>query len=122
MGEKVIGVRIGETKGERKQPAPRVVLQQEHGVTGDAHAGSGQRQVSLLEAEFPVVRGKVGRPRGKYSDPQKPYVVSMRISDDEMLRIQEMMRATNKGASELMRAAFQLFKSEVIFNQTASAA
>ena len=98
MGEKVIGVRIAEAKAEHKL------------------------QVSLPEVEIPVVRGKVGRPRGKYSDPQKPYVVSMRISDDEMLRIQEMMRATNKGASELMRAAFQLFKSEVIFNQTASAA
>lgn len=122
MGEKVIGACIGEIKGERKQPAPRIVLQQEHGLTGDGHAGSGHGQVCLPGTEIPVIRGKVGRPRGKYSDPQKPYVVSMRISDDEMLRIQELMLATNKGASELMRAAFQLFKSEVIPNQTASAA
>ena len=122
MGEKVVGACMGENKGERKQPAPRIVLKQEHGLTGDGHAGSGHGRVSLPGAEIQVIRGKAGRPRGKYSDPQKPYVVSMRISDDEMLRIQEMMRATNKGASELMRAAFQLFKSEVIFNQTASAA
>ena len=81
--------------------------------------------VSISEAKEeikPVVQGKRGRPRGKYSDPQKPYVISMRISDDEMLRIQELMRATNKGASELMREAFHLFKTEVAVNHSASAA
>lgn len=62
------------------------------------------------------------RRRGKYKDPQKPYVVSMRISDDEMRNIQELMRLTNKGASELMREAFQLFKTEVVPTLTATAA
>lgn len=217
MEQKIVAVCISETKGERKRPVSLVTLQKDHGIIGDAHAGDGHRQVSLLAMESiekmkaaglsvsagdfaenittsginlvelpvgsllqigkallevtqigkechnrcaiydqagdcvmpregifarvlhggtirtddhivravsakPVIRGKVGRPRGKYSDPQKPYVVSMRISDEEMSRIQELMQATNKGASELMREAFQLFKSEVILNRAASAA
>ncbi|HZV80880.1 MAG TPA: ribbon-helix-helix domain-containing protein [Geobacteraceae bacterium] len=63
--------------------------------------------------EPPEARKKAGRPRGKYKVPHKPYVISLRISDDEMEYIQELMRATNKGASELMRDAFHLFKSEI---------
>lgn len=217
MEEMIVAVCISEAKGERKRPVPWISLQKDHGVSGDAHAGSGHRQVSLLATESiekmralglsvsagdfaenittsgidlvalpigarlrigaallevtqigkechnrcaiyhqagdcvmpkegifarvlhggeikpgdriklmareaPPVRGKAGRPRGKYSDPQKPYVISMRLSDDEMLRIRELMQETNKGASELMREAFQLFKSAGLINQTASAA
>ncbi|HZV82017.1 MAG TPA: ribbon-helix-helix protein, CopG family [Geobacteraceae bacterium] len=54
--------------------------------------------------------------------PQKPYVVSLRISDDEMDHVRELMNMTNKGASELMREAFKLFVSEVAPHPTASAA
>lgn len=74
------------------------------------------------DQEMPVVRGKAGRPRGKYSDPRKPYVISMRMSDDEMMRIKELMQITNKGASELMREAFYLFKSEVMTDNSSLAA
>ncbi len=78
--------------------------------------------IGLADPEMPVIRGKVGRPRGKYSDPKRPYVISMRMSDDEMMRIKELMQVTNMGASELMREAFQLFKSEVISSHTSLAA
>src|SRR5512138_1008225 len=72
-------------------------------------------RIALVTQETEASTGKAERrPRGKYKDPQKPYVVSMRISDDEMRNIQELMRLTNKGASELMREAFQLFKTEVV--------
>jgi len=47
---RVEAVCIGERKGERKRPAPRIALVADYGVQGDAHAGS-ERQVSLLAME-----------------------------------------------------------------------
>jgi MOSC domain-containing protein YiiM len=70
--------------------------------------------------EIPVKRER--KPRGKYKVPQKPYVVSLRISDDEMKQIRELMQVTNKAASELMREAFHLFKAQAVQTLTASAA
>jgi MOSC domain-containing protein YiiM len=47
----VITVNVSAAKGERKKPAPEVMLQEEHGILGDAHAGPWHRQVSLLAQE-----------------------------------------------------------------------
>jgi len=79
-------------------------------------------RITLVAPETPLVKGRKGRPRGKYKLPLKPYVVSMRISDDEMQHIQELMQMTNKAASELMRDAFKLFKAEIARTLTAEAA
>lgn len=47
----VVAVNVSAAKGERKKPAPEVVLRTEHGIEGDAHAGEWHRQVSLLAQE-----------------------------------------------------------------------
>lgn len=47
----------------------------------------------------------------KYKNPRKPYIVSMRITDDEMECIQQLTSQMNKSASDLMRDAFTLFRS-----------
>lgn len=47
----VVAVSRSARKGEKKTPEPAVVLEPEHGVRGDAHAGPGIRQVSLLAEE-----------------------------------------------------------------------
>ncbi|SNB46003.1 MOSC domain-containing protein [Geobacter sp. DSM 9736] len=47
----VVAVSVSERKGERKHPVAEVVLQEDHGIVGDAHAGPGDRQVSLLASE-----------------------------------------------------------------------
>jgi cyclic pyranopterin monophosphate synthase len=47
----VVAVNVSEAKGERKKPVPEVFLRPEHGIEGDAHAGSWHRQVSLLAQE-----------------------------------------------------------------------
>ena len=44
-------VSISEKKGTRKINVPKVVLKEDFGVIGDAHAGRGDRQVSLLASE-----------------------------------------------------------------------
>ena len=49
-GARVAAVCVSERKGERKKPVPSVALVADHGVLGDAHAGDGHRQVSLLAA------------------------------------------------------------------------
>lgn len=46
----VHSVCVSERKGERKRPVEAVTLREEHGIEGDAHAGSG-RQVSLLDLD-----------------------------------------------------------------------
>jgi MOSC domain-containing protein YiiM len=48
---KIVAVSVSERKGERKRPVDVVTLQEEHGIVGDAHAGSWHRQVSLLATE-----------------------------------------------------------------------
>jgi len=48
MSGKIIAVCISKNKGERKTPVRQVVLREEHGIVGDAHAGNWHRQVSLL--------------------------------------------------------------------------
>jgi len=68
-------------------------------------------RISLLVPEAAVVQEKKRKLRGKYNLPQKPYVISMRLSDDEMRHIHDLMQVTNKAASELMRDAFNMFKT-----------
>lgn len=48
---RVLNVCISERKGTVKSPVPSVVLRENHGIEGDAHAGDWPRQVSLLAAE-----------------------------------------------------------------------
>ena len=47
----VVSVSISTKKGERKKPVDSVLLRTEYGIEGDAHAGPGHRQVSLLAEE-----------------------------------------------------------------------
>jgi MOSC domain-containing protein YiiM len=47
---RLLAVSISEKKGTRKRPIPVGVLREDHGLVGDAHAGTG-RQVSLLANE-----------------------------------------------------------------------
>lgn len=51
MSHKVIAVCISQSKGTRKKPVPIALLQADHGIIGDAHAGNWHRQVSLLAQE-----------------------------------------------------------------------
>ncbi|MBS4008459.1 MAG: MOSC domain-containing protein [Clostridium sp.] len=48
---KVVAVSVSEKKGMRKTNVQEVWLEAEYGITGDAHAGEGHRQVSLLAKE-----------------------------------------------------------------------
>jgi cyclic pyranopterin phosphate synthase len=47
----VVSVNISLTKGTAKTPVSAITLRPDHGVEGDAHAGPGLRQVSLLAEE-----------------------------------------------------------------------
>jgi cyclic pyranopterin phosphate synthase len=47
----VVAANVSAAKGERKKPAPEVLLRTDHGIEGDAHAGPWHRQVSLLAQE-----------------------------------------------------------------------
>ncbi|MCL2820349.1 MAG: MOSC domain-containing protein [Oscillospiraceae bacterium] len=47
----VKAVCISEEKGTVKKPVPEITLKKNHGILGDAHAGDGHRQVSLLADE-----------------------------------------------------------------------
>ena len=47
----VIAVCISEKKGTQKKPVDEIVLREDWGIEGDAHAGKWHRQVSLLSYE-----------------------------------------------------------------------
>ena len=47
----VIAVCISKEKGTVKTSVPEIIVRDNHGIIGDAHAGEGNRQVSLLAAE-----------------------------------------------------------------------
>jgi MOSC domain-containing protein YiiM len=51
MPGKVVAVCISEQKGERKKPVAEVLIRENHGIVGDAHAGDWHRQISLLALE-----------------------------------------------------------------------
>ena len=48
---KIEAVCVSRTKGTAKQNIGQAILKEDYGMQGDAHAGSGHRQVSLLSAE-----------------------------------------------------------------------
>ncbi|MFH0702414.1 MAG: MOSC domain-containing protein [bacterium] len=48
---KILSVNISEKKGEKKKPVAEIILQENYGITGDAHVGDWHRQVSLLAKE-----------------------------------------------------------------------
>ena len=48
---KIEAISISERKGIKKSNVPSVILKEEHGIIGDAHAGKWHRQISLLAIE-----------------------------------------------------------------------
>ena len=55
----VAAVCISERKGTRKHTVPFIQVKKDHGIVGDAHAGSWHRQISLLADEsVDTMRGK----------------------------------------------------------------
>jgi len=57
---KVIAVCVSERKGVRKNAVPQITVRREHGIVGDAHAGSWHRQISLLADESIETMRKLG--------------------------------------------------------------
>jgi len=47
----VLAVCISEKKGTAKKSVPKIYVKKDYGIEGDAHAGGGHRQVSLLAEE-----------------------------------------------------------------------
>jgi MOSC domain-containing protein YiiM len=48
---KIMAINVSSKKGVMKEETSEAVLQAEHGIVGDAHAGPGERQLSLLANE-----------------------------------------------------------------------
>ena len=51
MTARIFSINIGEKKGEAKKMVRCATLKKDFGITGDAHAGLGLRQVSFLSIE-----------------------------------------------------------------------
>jgi MOSC domain-containing protein YiiM len=48
---KIVSIALSKKKGTRKSCVEEVLLEQDHGIAGDAHAGAWHRQVSFLASE-----------------------------------------------------------------------
>jgi MOSC domain-containing protein YiiM len=56
----ILSLNISKEKGMPKSPVPRLVFVVDHGIEGDAHAGMGIRQVSLLaDEDIETMRAKL---------------------------------------------------------------
>ena len=53
---KVAAVCISEHKGTKKHPVERITVKENHGIIGDAHAGSWHRQISLWRRRVDEMR------------------------------------------------------------------
>jgi MOSC domain-containing protein YiiM len=51
MTARIVAISVSDRRGTKKHNVPRAELRVEHGIVGDAHAGPGIRQVSLLGIE-----------------------------------------------------------------------
>jgi predicted DNA-binding protein len=51
---------------------------------------------------------------GKYKENAKYNVVSMRVSEEEKLALEELMRKSSKTISGLMREAIQLYTPQLV--------
>jgi len=51
MRGQIVAISVSEEKGTRKHNVNEAQLSEEYGIEGDAHAGEGHRQVSLLAIE-----------------------------------------------------------------------
>ena len=51
MTGRIVAISVSEARGTKKRNVSHATLQVEHGIVGDAHAGPGKRQVSLLGLE-----------------------------------------------------------------------
>jgi len=48
---KIMAINTSDKKGVMKEETPEAILKEGHGIVGDAHAGPGERQLSLLANE-----------------------------------------------------------------------
>ena len=56
----ILSLNISGDKGMPKSPVPSLVFIADHGIEGDAHAGPGKRQVSLLaDEDIETIREKL---------------------------------------------------------------
>ncbi|HBJ81934.1 MAG TPA: MOSC domain-containing protein [Pseudothermotoga sp.] len=51
MYGKIISINVSKVKGVKKTPVEEVILVENHGISGDAHAGNWHRQISMLSIE-----------------------------------------------------------------------
>jgi len=51
MTGRIVAISVSDARGTKKRNVPSAELRVEHGIVGDAHAGPGKRQVSLLGIE-----------------------------------------------------------------------
>ena len=65
---KILAICLSEAKGHRKQQVQQAHLLADHGLEGDAHAGSWHRQISLLAADDIRAMRERGMPSLSHGD------------------------------------------------------
>lgn len=103
MNGKIEALCVSRSKGERKTPVPEAVFVQDRGIEGDAHAGTGHRQVSLLLANDIEAMRRKGLPDLKPGAFAENVVVSSvaldRLGLGSLLRLgpDVVLRVTQRG-------------------------
>ena len=65
---KILAINISVKKGVPKTETPEAALLENHGIDGDAHAGPGIRQISLLASESIKKMRNIGLCFGRFAE------------------------------------------------------
>jgi MOSC domain-containing protein YiiM len=121
----IVSLNLSQRKGESKEPVESIVLRENHGIEGDAHAGKGHRQVSLLAVEdIEYMRGKLPSVApGDFAEnittrgvdlPSLPIGTKLEIGPAE-LEVTQIGKACHRGCAILEQAGECIMPARGIF-------
>jgi MOSC domain-containing protein YiiM len=122
---RVISVNMSDKKGTRKRPVDEIELRPGHGIAGDAHAGEGNRQVSLLaEEDIETMKDELpGLKPGDFAEnittrgidlPSLPVGTRMRIGE-ALLEVTRIGKECHRGCDIMKRTGSCIMPQRGIF-------
>ena len=128
---KIVSIAISKKKGTRKSTIDQVSLIQDHGLEGDAHAGSWHRQVSFLACES-IEKAKNGGLEVTFGDfaeniatsgidwPKVPVGTLVHLGDSAIVRITQIGKECHNKCAIYYQAGDCVMPREGIFGKVVS--
>lgn len=117
---RIFAINISSAKGVPKAGVPRALLVKGSGISGDAHAGTDIRQVSLLDVES--IRGQIADAKAKKASVEiRPGVYAENITTEGLdlagLKIGDRLRAGDKAVLRVSKIGKECHSRCAIYHQ-----